>query len=67
MLGRCSLYHSHPGMFLRPFVKGLGRLVHFLIEKKLNEAGLLRNDFNNLHYGSFVQRAVGEKNTMYNG
>ena len=33
MLGRCSLYLSHPGMFLRQFFKGLGRLAHLLIEK----------------------------------
>ena len=64
---RCSLYLGHRGMSLHPFVKGLGRLAHFLVEKKLKLAGLLRNDFNNLHYGSFVHRAVGEKNTMYNG
>ena len=33
------MYHSHPGMFLRPFVKGLGRLAHFLIEKTSSRRG----------------------------
>ena len=36
---RCSLYLSHRGMSLHPFVKGLGRLAHFLIEKSSSKRG----------------------------